>query len=1132
MSGNLRKTIFIGIGGSGGTTLRYLHQELANGLLERGWYEPIPECWQFLLIDVAESPDGVRGDVPKVLTSTSEFYGLSDPRAEWSDFVASLPADPIDVAAGWRPVAPYPAQPKNGASQYRALGRLASLVNLKQITERIETSINHLAGTDADLQKVAKALNVGTSLGVGTENVYLVTSLGGGSGSGLFLDLANVLQKMGKKYTTMLFAPDVFDELGPVGGNRGVTPNTMSAISELLSSWENIGEFSQAENHVMQSAGLGQGTRGRRVADTHIIVGREASGYSLTTQNQVYHTAARALAALTLNGEVNEQVQRYIFDNLDALPAHEGFRSLRINTGNATNDVATSIGFASVSTGRHAFGAYAAERVTRLIIEQLIDDDERVKDAMEDEDSFKRDARNFARRAQLFALNRSENQILDAVRGGSKETLVDFARSVREKALAHLNGAPFGQMGVRAVEAAINQDFESVQATEIEIFSKARAKRVNDWTASAQAKLLNEIVQSIAEHGLGMTIEFLRQTQTDLKEGSKDLRSEAGSVTAEVRKIRDSLKGIFAQQEEKLKLALSSTPVKNALDAQQGQLLGRVESGTSLKAADLIDEFCDDVITPLLSVLSSLRADFRSSATREEVKAVWNQFASGETPARLIPTENEIFLDNPLTFQSDLEEVLDKMFGQGSVKGLQMAAAEVLKSVWEGKVAVQHETSLTEKFPEFAKQSLIQIDTLWTSDLEGLSDGGTSARGKYSINPVSIDVLMTIARSWQRERVGISTYTSISLKDYVYPENGPERTDLFLDGLERALAMSGCLAEPDRGGLQAFAGPQVTPTTVLLIGGIPVRKILNGVNTAEAEAVISLLMKYAKDQFQSRQVAEQKIDVDSGVSSVEIVSVFKEKLHPAIFRSISEPIRQGWAEVISNRNKRENFYTMRRSRVLPEFIPVSRPVLINMIQGWIIATTLGHVTSADLENFLSEDGHHAIGIYDPKASKASGYQSQFPDAVLRGGRQGQDFARPDILGSLLESMILAFASMEHGWLDSYVRLARLGNGQDKDLEQWLQSGNVTLLPGANLDPVIDSRLNDADSFEMRKEKMSQVLDAMLSDVKGLEAESYDLEDILNASRKWELRHEYRSAIQALKDEVQALGQTSERGNEV
>ena len=1094
----------------------------------------MPECWQFLLIDVAESPDGVHGDVPKVLTGTSDFFGLSDPRAEWEDLVASLPSSPIDVAAGWRPVPPYPAQPKNGASQYRALGRLAAVVNLKEIKERIKSTVDHLAGTDTDkdLKEIARLTEADASLGDGTENIYLVTSLAGGSGSGLFLDVANVLQMMGKKYTTILYTPDVFDELGPVGGNRGVTPNTMAAISELISAWENLGDFSEAENHVMQAAGLGRGSAKRRVADTHLIVGREASGYSLTTQNQVYHTAARAIAALTLNGAVNEEVQRYIFDNLNSLTPQESIRSLRISDGNASNDVATSIGFASVSTGRHVFGSYAAERVSRYLIEQIIDDDERVNRLLQDEDTFKRDARNFARRAGVLGLNRGDNQILSAVRGGSEDVVNSFAADVRKQVEKILAQAPFGTWNVAQVGGGLDQNFDAKKREAADEYRQSRSRRAKEWTIQAQATLLNETAQSIAENGLGLTIEFLRQLQSDLKEGSRDLMSDADDIAKSIKTAMSSAVNALAQVGDKVKLLLNSAPVQENLNQRQTQLENEVARGNAEKTAALLEGFNTGVVGPLLSELDNFRSSFRSSANRDDVKAVWTELAKGETPSHLTPTGNEIFLDSPLHFEQDFDDLLDVMFKESPLKGLQKASAEVLKTVWKGRdTSGESESTLVKSNPEFDQQHFIKVDALWSAGLTGLTDDD-SQRGTYRIDPLGVDKILLTARTWQRERAVISDYTNIQLNEYLYPKDGPDRTADFIDGLERALSMSGCLAEPDRGAMQGYAGPKTAPTTVLLLGEIPVKKRTNGSLTAEASAVSNLLMQYAKDQFPSQEKALANIKESARGSAVEIVSVYKEKMHPSVFKSIAEPIRHQWSEVIADRNKRADFFTMRRSRVLPQFVPVSRPVLINMVKGWILATTLGSVSLSDMKKFLEEDGHFAIRILDPKASKSSGYISQFPDAVLRGGRQGQKFARPDILGSLLESMILAFASVEHGWLDPYVRLARLGGGEDRDLSTWLLTGH-TDLPSDTLFPVEpDVRLAGATNLEERKTNIHKVLKEMLDDLTEIENKSYDLDDVLTASRKWELRHEYREALVSLQGEVDAVNPNSDDDGEV
>ena len=48
----MRSFLVIGLGGSGGKTIRYLKQSLGEWLNEIGWASGMPQGWQFLHIDI------------------------------------------------------------------------------------------------------------------------------------------------------------------------------------------------------------------------------------------------------------------------------------------------------------------------------------------------------------------------------------------------------------------------------------------------------------------------------------------------------------------------------------------------------------------------------------------------------------------------------------------------------------------------------------------------------------------------------------------------------------------------------------------------------------------------------------------------------------------------------------------------------------------------------------------------------------------------------------------------------------------------------------------------------------------------------------------------------------------------
>ncbi len=67
--------LLIGVGGSGGKTLRTARADLERQLNDVGWTESFPDAWQFVHIDVPTKPDGMDPGLPGALPAGS-YQGL------------------------------------------------------------------------------------------------------------------------------------------------------------------------------------------------------------------------------------------------------------------------------------------------------------------------------------------------------------------------------------------------------------------------------------------------------------------------------------------------------------------------------------------------------------------------------------------------------------------------------------------------------------------------------------------------------------------------------------------------------------------------------------------------------------------------------------------------------------------------------------------------------------------------------------------------------------------------------------------------------------------------------------------------------------------------------------------------
>lgn len=67
----LRPFLLIGVGGSGGKTLRVVRDDLTRRLAQAGWEGDLPQAWQFVHIDVPTHADGDDRDLPAQLRSAT-----------------------------------------------------------------------------------------------------------------------------------------------------------------------------------------------------------------------------------------------------------------------------------------------------------------------------------------------------------------------------------------------------------------------------------------------------------------------------------------------------------------------------------------------------------------------------------------------------------------------------------------------------------------------------------------------------------------------------------------------------------------------------------------------------------------------------------------------------------------------------------------------------------------------------------------------------------------------------------------------------------------------------------------------------------------------------------------------------
>jgi len=229
-----RPTVVIGLGGTGHGAVLKLKKRFIDA------YGSVPPIISFIAIDTTENvehTEKARDGSAVSLEPNSERYVLSvaNPGA-----LVSGTNEHID---DWWPRNIPIAAINAGAGQVRARGRLALFAKSRVIFSAVRKAIDDVKNIKNSKQMYKEEFLVSDREGI---EVYVVGSLAGGTGSGMFLDMAFIARSFldaQSNVTGVLVLPRVFSTLA---GVALVKPNAYGALKEVehFSKMERGQEFS------------------------------------------------------------------------------------------------------------------------------------------------------------------------------------------------------------------------------------------------------------------------------------------------------------------------------------------------------------------------------------------------------------------------------------------------------------------------------------------------------------------------------------------------------------------------------------------------------------------------------------------------------------------------------------------------------------------------------------------------------------------------------------------------------------------------------------------------------------------------------------------------------------------------
>jgi hypothetical protein len=1108
----MQKFLLIGLGGSGGKTVRYLWREIRRRLKEAGWEGDVPSAFRFVHIDCPEHPDIVEGDVPAQMQGADHAYlGLGTVPRPYKAYDESLIRKPGNLKAltGWRPDPDDDIPPPYlGAGQRRSVGRIVNLSEFDDIGTALEQIVNSLSAQDVttELQQLAESLGGNVQVGgAGTPvTTFVIGSLGGGSGSGMINDVVELLRSLpvgqdihlSQRIMTVLYAPDVFAHLAPED-RTGIEPNTLAAICELIAGFEHEGGIDEFEAALLQHGKGMVPIEGRRTAKSNLIIGTRNSSISYSTSHEVYQAIAKAMAQYVVDSEVRGQAERYTINQMGKTATTE-FRITNL----AGEQPCSSLGYANVSLGSSLFGEYAQERLAKLAIERLLRGHREWADVnapKRDEALIKmvleRETPGFIERCGLYEFSTTHNEVLDALRS------VDDVKRQIDQGIA---GAQ-RDLQVRSDEqspkdwlASLTATFDEVDGAVMHDLQATRLERTTEWSAEIQQRVLGEVASSLSQFGFPVTRQLVEQLVRQLEAAADELERDATKLEQEsegalskVASAFSALRGVITPQHQQFSIA--------ARDRAE-RLFKHSEAELYRFTVARLREMVEDFFTDLSRTLAA--AESRLGKVAAEESDLVEQWSSEAVPPHLKPAPNEILLESHETFPQQFDDLISIQFDDG-ING---ALREVVTGAWDRRHGATGEK----------RQTLIEATQTWQPSLLGTR----RAAFKLSLDPKA---LLARAEDWvqNRKEGEITKVAKGSLNDWLakdHPE-GAARASRFAQAFELALASSAPLVSISPSAYELVHGA-APPISRPVINSIPIGKDHDAYERISAALLARELSPGDVERLFQPTVPR---------SAVEISSFLPSSVHPTVFGSLMAPILADWQSRKTPQD-RSQFWYCRRARQLRSFVPMSPPRQRAFIRGWLTANLLGHI-----QPLAGPWNREPLEVWTP-----TGYRT-FPENLL--GREVRQHGAA--LPALLESLALALltlASGSTGEFEAYVRVLDLGMAADDidgtgqeyreanaELAHWIETGEVSS-PQAKFDPPPSPREAlagpAAGTPQERAEALLRAIREYLEGQQGVAEQEVTRATSLTLGRAWEVS---RMAIQAADQLAGAIESISARG---
>lgn len=1033
----MRKFLVVGCGGSGAKTQAYMMDQL-KALLRQ--IEPerteLPKCWQFVTIDVPIAPEPGPDNLPNVQQGGGRYIGIGS-RQQYCTFDSGVSAELIKAnalkeVATWAPAPPEPITipVSDGAGQYRAIGRMLTIPAIQRIQEGLDAALKDLnkAETNTELDELNYKLTSKHSSSQGmTPVVLVISSMAGGAGASMFLDVCRILSTLpnAKPEHTAVFmlTPEVFSDI-PKEMMVGAWPNSLAMFGETIAC--QTGAAAQSDTELFDALGIKGANRRHTFGRIFPIGGRmgqEGAQFGDGSAKTIYRGLGRALSALMYSNQASDSFVQYNVSNTGSPGANRKYLGWA-DPATVAWDVMpwASMGYAQLSMGRDKYAEYAAQRLARSAFDRLLT-------------------------GHIDPLNPSTGE--EQLKARLEERLPAILPSLGidpSFRTTQPNGAMIGAWLEKNFPTEItNAVNANVQWLRQSLPPANDGQQGRDWANEINQRLnhpaiAQHLTTSLADAAYQAVYDYADRFMNQLIAVTENELSVVGVpfTQAMLDQIGDIVhQRILSGLSEVVQVAQNMSPAARPtdLDALMHPLTGnrRVHNGAEIldqiatayrqqihrymlvclskNLVPVLEDFRIAGLNRLQREISSAHADLEEAAKRKDVATnladvsttdpvIWPTESDERISDRFRGSHNEILITEVDSFPTDYANQLIETVrvSDPNVFDLSQASRAAARAVilgdWVTTDALRApQNTLAPKQREEATGNRAG----WVCKHLQTPPGGGELR---EANPAVFSArirpadLLERARMWiGRSGYHFERFISMDLRSYMTQDETVNDVEYNarINRLRQAFALALSQARPLAAVDEAMVNTvHSSPVTYRYsFSEIPFQH-LNAAN--DLKDVLSSTLNITEH---THQVFDNSLTDARKIRQIDVFGSYPN-YSPIVFSSLLPPIASDWA----GRVDKESAWFLRRSRTLPAFLPMSDDERKAMVAGWIMGLATGRIYV------------HNQGAPDAKAYIYDGQEwLSFPTPMLT---SPASMRQPiDWMPVVLESILLAYAQSHH-----------------------------------------------------------------------------------------------------------------------